>query len=49
MTQAITAAYESVEAARNVVDELIADGFDQERMGLIRKRSTWTGRHARSR
>ncbi|MFV8836258.1 hypothetical protein [Aquisalimonas sp.] len=36
MTQAVTAAYESVEAARNVVDELIADGFDQEKVYLDR-------------
>ncbi len=36
MVQAVTAVYSSIGAAENVVDELIADGFDQEKVFLDR-------------
>lgn len=34
MAQTVTAAYDSEEAARNAVDELISDGYDQEKVFL---------------
>lgn len=36
MVQAVTAVYESVDAAENVIDELVADGFDKEKVFLDR-------------
>ncbi|RLK46790.1 hypothetical protein DFR31_2497 [Alkalispirillum mobile] len=34
MSQTVTAAYDNEDAARNAVDELISDGFDQEKVFL---------------
>lgn len=34
MSHTVTAAYSSVDAARNAVDELISDGFDREKVFL---------------
>lgn len=32
MTQTVTAAYTTIDAARNAVDGLLADGFDREKV-----------------
>ncbi|MFO8154277.1 hypothetical protein [Thioalkalivibrio sp.] len=34
MTQTVTAAYQELDAARNALDELVADGFDREKVFL---------------